>query len=54
MFSFKCSYLLTSSVLLIPLRCQGCFFSIILIILQTVGLLGRVISSPQGLYLNTE
>jgi hypothetical protein len=33
------------------LRCRGCFF--ILIILQTVGLLGRVISPSQGLCLNT-
>jgi hypothetical protein len=41
----------TLSVPLIPLRCRGCFF--ILIILQTVGLLGRVISPSQGLYPNT-
>jgi hypothetical protein len=33
------------------LRCRG-FFFFILIILQTVGLLVRVISSSQGLYLN--
>jgi hypothetical protein len=35
------------------LRCRGFFFFFILIILQTVGLLERVISSSQGLYLNT-
>jgi hypothetical protein len=34
------------------LLCRGCFF-FILVVLQTVGLLGRVISSSQGLYLNT-
>jgi hypothetical protein len=34
------------------LRCRGCFF-FILVILQTVGLLGRVISLSQGRYLNT-
>jgi hypothetical protein len=40
---------------LLPLRCRCCFlfFFYILIILQMVGLLGRVISSSQGLYLNT-
>jgi hypothetical protein len=43
-------YLIRSSY---TLWCRGCFF-FILIILQTVGLLRRVISSSQGLYLNTE
>jgi hypothetical protein len=42
------TYLIRSSY---TLRCRGCFF--ILIILQTVGLLVRVISSSQGLYLST-
>jgi hypothetical protein len=44
------TYLL-NPFLLYPLRCRDCFF--ILIILETVGLLGRVISSSQGLHLNT-
>jgi hypothetical protein len=35
------------------LRRRGCSPSPLLIILQTVGLLGGVISSSQGLYLNT-
>jgi hypothetical protein len=42
------TYLICSSY---TLRCRGCFF--ILIISKTVGLLGRVISSSQSLYLNT-
>jgi hypothetical protein len=41
-------YLIRSSY---TLRCRGCFF--ILITLKTAGLLERVISSSQGLYLNT-
>jgi hypothetical protein len=44
---FTLFYLIRSSY---TLQCRGCFF--ILIILQMVGLLGRVISSSQGLYLN--
>jgi hypothetical protein len=36
-----------------PLRPPRLWFFSFLIILQTVGLLGRVISSSQGLYLNT-
>jgi hypothetical protein len=45
------TYLIRSSC---TLRCRGCFFFPILIVLQTVGLLGQVISTSQGLYLNTE
>jgi hypothetical protein len=51
MYTLVSTYLLTSSVPLIHLLCRGFFF--ILIILQTIGLLGRVISSSQVLYLNT-
>jgi hypothetical protein len=32
----------------------GLFFSFVIFFTQTVGLLGRVISPSQGLYLNTE
>jgi hypothetical protein len=46
--SQKLTYLIHSSY---TLRCRGCFF--ILIILHRVGLLGRMMGSSQGLYLNT-
>jgi hypothetical protein len=44
------TYLIRSSYTLTVSRL---FFYLILIVLQTVGLLGRVTSSSQGLYLNT-
>jgi hypothetical protein len=36
-----------------PLLGSGIFFSLVIFFTQTVGLLGRVVSPSQGLYLNT-